>query len=656
MKLILGLASAALLAACPSLPYTGLACDKAVVCPDGYACDPSGHCTPVNGSTCNGQTCTCADGLVVCDGACVDVQTNAAHCGECGNACSAAHGSAACVAGVCTVSACDDGHADCDGQIATGCETVLATDERNCGACGIACDAAHGVPDCSGGVCTIASCFAGFRDCDTKLSTGCEVDYLNDVNNCGGCAITCPAVNGQAQCLAGLCGVQCADGYANCDGAVLNGCETDITSPQSCGSCGNKCETPGATPGCAGGHCVVQACDEGRFDCDGQVKNGCEVDLTSDVNNCGVCGTVCSVAQGTPACVKGVCKVASCDPGYDDCNGDPADGCETNKDVEAANCGACGHACSTAHGEFYCAGGKCTKRQCAQGWDECNNDPSDGCETNVDSDVSNCGHCRTGCANPPGGTAACVHGVCGIKSCSTSYFADCNTNAGDGCEVDLRTNLTNCGTCGHDCTKDLGASKNVAAAACENSICVIKTCSTGFLDCNGKTSDGCEVNSTSDINNCSRCGNICALPHVSQNACVGSKCTYQGQCQNGWGDCDGNISNGCETNVSIGVFVPFTNQVNRCGSCNAQLCGYPYMDNTCSNGTCHPGTNCLNGLANCDGQMSNGCETLLSSPVDCGSCGHACSGHDPFGTSIECMLNVVQTSWCCRTQAVPFCY
>lgn len=42
----------------------------------------------------------CSDGLVVCDGACVDLATDAAHCGDCATACAGP----ACVAGACQLS------------------------------------------------------------------------------------------------------------------------------------------------------------------------------------------------------------------------------------------------------------------------------------------------------------------------------------------------------------------------------------------------------------------------------------------------------------------------------------------------------------------------------------------------------------------------
>ena len=37
-----------------------------------------------------------------------------------------------------------------------------------------------------------------------------------------------------------------------------------------------------------------------------------------------------------------------------------------------------------------------------------------------------------------------------IAACNAG-FANCNGNAADGCEVNLQTDVNNCGTCAHKC-------------------------------------------------------------------------------------------------------------------------------------------------------------------------------------------------------------
>src|SRR4051812_11252533 len=48
--------------------------------------------------------------------------------------------------------------------------------------------------------------------------------------------------------------------------------------------------------------------------------------------------------------------VFTCPLGWDDCNGDPADACETDTRSSVSNCGACGHTCAAG---LYCGAGKC---------------------------------------------------------------------------------------------------------------------------------------------------------------------------------------------------------------------------------------------------------------------------------------------------------
>lgn len=61
---------------------------------DGSGCPPC-----PTGAECVGGTCVCPSGTVECDGACVDTETSAAHCGDCGLACGGE-----CTAGKCIVS------------------------------------------------------------------------------------------------------------------------------------------------------------------------------------------------------------------------------------------------------------------------------------------------------------------------------------------------------------------------------------------------------------------------------------------------------------------------------------------------------------------------------------------------------------------------
>jgi hypothetical protein len=249
---------------------------------------------------------------------------------------------------------------------------------------------------CASGRCDIAACDAGRADCNAAAADGCEVTLAADVRNCGACGSACSLPNASAMCAGGRCAVAaCNAGFADCDGNPANGCEVILGSDTAnCGACGARCAPANGTGVCASGRCGVLACNPGFADCDRDPSNGCEVTLASDARNCNACGNVCSPANATGRCAGGACGVASCNAGFGDCNGSPADGCEVNLNTTPTSCGACGRACSLPNASAVgCAGGACTVTACVGGFGNCDGNPANGCEANLTSDPSNCGGC-----------------------------------------------------------------------------------------------------------------------------------------------------------------------------------------------------------------------------------------------------------------------
>jgi hypothetical protein len=80
---------------------------------------------------------------------------------------------------------------------------------------------------------------------------------------------------------------------------------------------------------CIEGSPYTTPCPQGYANCDGNPANGCEVDLMDDAYHCGACGTSCQ-GSGTSSgvCVAGMCG-AACRVGTYDCDGNPANGCES---------------------------------------------------------------------------------------------------------------------------------------------------------------------------------------------------------------------------------------------------------------------------------------------------------------------------------------
>jgi hypothetical protein len=343
---------------------TALLAVASVVGCSSSASDRSGQASaPICGAdatdTVTAGVLACPQGFADCDGdpsnGCeTSVEADLAHCGACGHACSAAHGTPSCAGGVCAI-VCDPGFADCDDDVANGCETDTATDPESCGACGAACPQAHAIPSCAAGVCSLA-CDPGFGDCDGVLANGCETDTATSLVDCGTCGTVCVAFNGTASCTAGFCALACAPGFGDCDRNPKNGCETGTaTDVANCGACGHACGSANGSASCAGGACVLH-CDPGFADCDGNAANGCESELASDVASCGACGRVCGSENAISSCTAGACAIA-CSAGYGDCDGAAADGCEASLTTDPANCGACGHACVAPTPT--CVGGGC---------------------------------------------------------------------------------------------------------------------------------------------------------------------------------------------------------------------------------------------------------------------------------------------------------
>lgn len=275
-----------------------------------------------------------------------------------------------------------------------------------------------------------ASCLVGTQTCMNGQLTGiCAGTPSSDVSKCGA---TCSACGDSAdRCVGGgcQCGVSasCASPEVCCGGLCSR-----LDDARSCGSCSNDCVAlagGNVTATCAAGQCAF-ACsiDSGHSyrHCVGAQSAPpaagvpCETDLESDVKNCGTCQHDCTptteaaratVVLTSLACASGKCT-AECVSGSLDCNGEMADGCET--EFSTANCGQCNNACTPGPHQLspLCVDGQC-RFSCEAGWGDCTDAP--GCETNLMTDISNCGKCRWECDTRYG--ERCCTGKCSELGC-----------------------------------------------------------------------------------------------------------------------------------------------------------------------------------------------------------------------------------------------
>lgn len=426
----------------------GTVCGVDSVCRNGACVRVQCTCEP-----------TCPAGQRWCSGACVTTATDANNCGACGLTCPTGQvcqnsacvtppectSPASCPSSECASATCVGGRC---GQAFVAAGTPTST--QTSGDCQTnICDGAGGIttsPDDTdvpqpSGPCFTGTCVNG-SPAQTPMPSGttCATGVCNGSGQCVQCisADQCPA---GYTCNNGTCmAPTCSDG-------VKNGTETDIDCGGNCPPCANS-RTCVTHTDCQSGLCsagVCSTCPTGQTVCNGTCRT-----LSRDVNNCGACGTVCpSFANGTSACVNGVCT-GTCNTGFANCNGNAGDGCETNIASSISNCGACGNVCSVANGSAVCVNGQCQVGTCNAGFANCNGSAADGCETNLATSSTNCGACGVSC--PAGHICSSGRCICVAESSTT-------TCAGTVCGTKLNNCGTpvDCGTCTSGKTCNNGA-------------------------------------------------------------------------------------------------------------------------------------------------------------------------------------------------------
>ena len=325
----------------------------------------------------------------------------------------------------------------------------------------------------------------------------------------------------------------------------------------TCGDCVSDSDCP---PGaaCVGGACAAgcaagRPCAAGLDCCDGAC-----VDVRTSAMHCGGCGVRCDLLHSNPVCAAGACAVGTCLSVFADCDGRADNGCEADLAGDGRHCGACGRACAAGQ---VCATGAC-RAVCAGTQTACGTSCAD-----LSLDVANCGVCGRRC----GGGQVCALGACQLDCASIG-----ETLCAGAC---ARTNSDpfHCGRCGNRCAAGPGAT-----AVCVGGGCGL-VCATGLGDCDGSAATGCEASLTSDLRNCGACGRACATANASA-ACSAGRCAIV-RCDVGYGDCDGDPGNGCET--ALGA------DGRHCGACGV-VCG---GGTVCANGACapRPGTTVISG-------------------------------------------------------------
>ncbi len=596
----------------------------------------AGHCGNCETVCKDDETCTegscvkgCADGLKLVDNICVNPQIDSEHCGDSNTNCG---DNGYCSEGKCE---CSSGYYDCDGK--PGCESdikcdaVVCTSEQKTCSAGNCCEAEESC--CFDGCCEAGTTCCGKNAC---------VDVQTDAKNCGKCGNQCPEYY---VCVDGTCSEKtCEDGQNLCSGECY-----DLTSSKDhCGDCDTKCDDGYK---CESSNCVLD-CAEGLTVCGSTCA-----DITKDNKNCGGCGNRCNDDE-----VCGEVEVEVMDPETEEAKSEkqlgcypttevipdfPGCGCEDGDEAcvpkeecwgqcvdrqnDINNCGACGNVCGEGKD---CVEGKCVLHCEDSALSPCN----DVC-VNVKTDINNCGACGNKCETWQECTT-----VEEVTTCVASEV-DCNEGLTEddpaynakslcwGSCVNLKSDDKNCGACGVACEEGKVCTDGICKEKVEEPPTEIK------VNCYGQ-----EVDILSDNNNCGGCLVVCA----SDEKCENGQCLIQ--CgptaedtpsqdtpaepaqpveeDEGSGDGEGEGSGDGDVPGDVVPVEPAAPTYTRCESVNSSgkstfacinlqtskdncgACGTSCLDGqACVGGTCQ----CAEGYYDCDGIAANGCE----SPVEC---------------------------------------
>jgi hypothetical protein len=362
-------------------------------------------------------------------------------------------------------------------------------------------------------------------------------------------------------------------GTDDCNGRADDGCETNLnTDLAHCGVCGDVCDPDHATAAkCQGGECLIDfdegGCAGAWLDCNGMPDDGCEINTTEDVDNCGDCGAACSDSHGTPSCDTGTC-VSNCDPGYADCDDDVwSNGCEANTLTSVTTCGGCDaeNVCdegSPTQSPF-CDDGTCDLADCPSGFGDCDGDTV--CSDDLTTQT-NCGSCGNPCGVTNATTSCEDQGSfydCEITGCVDSggaEYEDCDGTYDNGCETNVLSNPNDCGGCapgpGTNCTAlKNNSSLHINSINCSSGDCVITGCTTGYSDCDLNPTNGCESHIVDDPDRCGAClstdpkggsGVDCSAQPNTTGQCINYACEID-QCALSFGT-------GCERNLTRVIF------------------------------------------------------------------------------------------------------
>lgn len=389
-------------------------------------------------------------------------------------------------------------------------------------------------------------------------------------------------------------------------------CTNPFTSDNNnCGTAGNVCTTSGT--GVSSGSCVSGSC---QLTCAAgytpSADNKSCVATISDINNCGTIGNKCTTS-GTGvqsgSCVSGSCRL-TCTSGFTP-SADNKSCVATSNDVN--NCGTLGNKCTTSGtgvSSGSCVGGSC-QLTCASGYSPAADNKS--CVP-TGSDINNCGSIGNKCTTSGTGVASgsCVSGSCRL-TCQSGFSPAADNKS---C-VPTSNDVNNCGSIGNKCTT---SGTGVQSGTCVAGSCQL-TCASGFAPAADNKS--C-IATSNDVNNCGTIGNKCTTsgPGVASGSCVG-------------GSCQLTCTTGNTPSADGKSCIATASDVNNCGTIGNKCTtsGTGVSSGSCISGSCR--LTCNSGFTPSADNKS--CVATSTDVNNCGSVGNKCTTSGTGVTSGSCV-------------------
>ncbi len=550
---------------------------------------------------------------------------------------------------------------------------------------------------------TEAFCFADCGEGAGDTSTGNGGNSTGTFNAGGstGAFSTGSDTGGGGGCGPTNNGLELCDNVDNdCNGVVDDIPGIDYDAVETCGTCNNNCiqklifhdpativcipsSMPGQVPGACDGDCLPDyydfdmnpddcetyclqtlpsdtLCNNKDDDCDGSIDEDVDLCTTTD---CGGCGVICVVGNGTPACVKTdmdptcnpnnmECQIGGCDPGWVDADGVYSTGCEYNCTPTGPE--ICGDGIDNDCNNLVDAADDLSMDPAMN--QPCYGDPDGVCADPAHEGITGCVNGQIACTGPnvlfEGDLIETCNGLLEDEDCD-GVVDDSPNNVGAPC------GMSNIFPCTFGTQQCIGGSLTCVGAI-----------NPGTEICNG-TDDNCDgqIDSTFGVppaDSVGPCNVPIAPPPGATSPCVaGTKA-----CTGGVIDCVGDVGPSAPTDQCgddsncDGVL---TNQPNfqtdptHCGSCTTNcLAGAVNASWVCNNGTCQF-NGCLPGWVdlNNDQQCEYNC-TFVSAQEACNNQDDNCNGQTDEGIAAPsptqvCGVSVAATSPECTTQVSVAC-